>query len=442
MKLSSLALALLLVLGSGGRAISDESAIPSELTLPQCLNLALAHNPQMRIASEQFLSAEGKSIKLHAILYPTVDAQALTTPLTFYVQIQETFYSRATLPSIRLSRLTREQAFLNYRQTLTDVVYQVRQVFTTGLGAQKLADLNRQLIEQRDAAVKTAQHLFDAGKAQRSDVLPLQVLARLARQNDALADLSRQQAALALTTVLGIDLPASVRFKGNLPKDSGADLNSGQLSAEALRDRVDLKLLENARLSATQQVEIDQKNAWPIVGFESDSAIQPPAVLPGSVGYDLNRNFDEPQTERQPGNTQLPLSLYVNWMIFDGGNLAGLKASEQAQIASQAVAIDALKRSIPGEVASAVATILSERDTLRLLDAQAPSADVRQEAETDYQAGRVRLLDKINLDTDIVRQQQLRLESQVRLSLALAALDHALGRGLEAPLKASPLSSP
>ena len=31
------------------------------------------------------------------------------------------------------------------------------------------------------------------------------------------------------------------------------------------------------------------------------------------------------------------------------------------------------------------------------------------------------------LKTDIVRQQQLRLASQIRLSLALAALDHALG---------------
>jgi outer membrane protein TolC len=436
MKLTSFVLVALLAWDSGSRSISAEPTVPRELTLPACLNLALAHNPQLRIASEQFLAADGRSMILHAILYPTVNAQAVSTPLTFYVQIQETFYSHATLPSLRLSRLTREQAFLNYRQTLVDVVFQVRQAFTNELGALQQAGLNRKLIDEREAAVQTAQRLFEAGKAQRSDVLPLEVLARLARQNEALADLNRQQAALALGNLLGISLPDSVRFVGDLPADSGQDLDPTKLSAEALRNRSDLHLLENARLSATQQIEIDVKNAWPTIGFRSDSAVQPPAFLPGSKSYDLDRNFDEPQTQRQAGNTQLPLSLYLDWTIFDGGNLAGVRASDQAQIASQTVAIDALKRSIPGEVASALATIHSERATLRELDAQVPAADVNREAGTDYQAGRVRLLDKINLDTDIVRQQQLRLESRVRLGLALAALDHALGRGVDVPRQA------
>ncbi len=52
-------------------------------------------------------------------------------------------------------------------------------------------------------------------------------------------------------------------------------------------------------------------------------------------------------------------------------------------------------------------------------------------------AGRVRLLDKVNLESDIMQQRQLRLASQIRLSLALAALDHALGRGLAAPRRAT-----
>jgi outer membrane protein TolC len=436
MKLPPFALIAFLAWPAGDAPLFAEANVPRELTLPACLNLAMAHNPQLRIASEQFLAADGRSMILHAILYPTVNAQAVSTPLTFYVQVQETFYSHATLPSLRLGRLTREEAFLNYRQTLIDVVFQVRQAFTNELGALQRVELNRRLIEQRDAAVQTAQRLFEAGKAQRSDVLPLEVLARLARQNGSLADLNRQQSALALSNILGVDLPDSVRFVGDLPTDSGHALEASQLSAEAWRDRSDLQLLENARLSATQQIEIDVKNAWPAVGFMSDSALQPPAFLPGSQSYDLDRNFNEPQTQRQAGNTQLPLSLYLNWTIFDGGNLAGVRASDQTQIASQEVAIDALRRSIPGEVASAIATIQSERATLRQLDAQAPATDVSGEAETDYQAGRVRLLDKVNLGTDITRQQELRLESRVRLGFALAALDHALGRGVDAPQQA------
>ncbi len=415
-------------------AAGAPAAVPHTLDLRQCFALALEHNPQLRQASVQFLSAEGRTMQLHAILYPTVNAQAVFTPLVFYVQIQQTFYSADTLPRLRLSRLTREQAFLNYRQALVDVFFQVRQAFTNALGARAQARLVSDLTASRQAAVTAGRNLFAAGHLQRSDVAPLEVLASLARQDVSSATLGEQEAVFALAQIIGVDLPADEQFKGSLEDRGPAELDPAALSAQALRDRTDLQLLENARLSSEQQIRIDLKNLYPQIGFESESAIQPPSFLPGgATSFDLERNYDEPETQRQNGNTQLPLSLYFNWLIFDGGQLAGLRAVDQARLATQREAVEALRRSIPGEVASAVSIIEAERGTLRLLGDQTPPADVEQQATVDYQAGRVRLLDKVNLETDIVAQRQLRLASQIRLSLALAALDHALGRGLEVP---------
>jgi outer membrane protein TolC len=425
-----LALALLFLIPNGPRA-SAADAVPHELTLRQCLDIALVHNTQLRQASEQFLTAEGRSIQLHAILYPNIAAQGLSTPLTFYVQIQETFYSRATLPQLRLSRLTHQQAYLNYRQTLIDVVFKVRQAFTAELGARAQTALDRQLVESRNAALKTAQQLFSAGRLRRSDVLPLQVLASLAQQNVSLAALTEQQNSISLSEVLGIDLPTGVQLQGTIADDGPDQLDVGTLTAQALHDRQDLQLLENARLSSTQQIEIDLKDAYPTVGFESDSAIQPPSPSFLPDNYDLDRNYDEPETQRVAGDTQLPLSLYMDWQILDGGRRAGVKMSDRARIATQQDAIDALRRAIPGEITDAVAAIETERATLRLLHDQPAPAAVERDANIDYEAGRVRLLDKVNLESDIVLQRQLRLASQIRLSLALATLDHALGRGLE-----------
>lgn len=430
MKTSCAGLLLWLLLAPGARG---ETA-PAHLDLPRCFALALEHNPELRTASTQFLAAEGQAIKLHAILYPTVNAQALSTPLVFYVQIQQTFYSAATLPRLRLSRLTREQAFLNYRQALVDVFFQVRQAFTTALGAEAQERLAHELVESRQAAVKTSHDLFSAGDLQRSDVLPLEVLANLGQQNESLARLTRQQAVLALAQVVGIDLPADEPLEGTLEDRAPASLDPDTLGAQALQQRPDLQLLENAHLSAGQQIRIDLKNLYPEIGFESDSAIQPPSFLPGGAeSYDIERNYNEPEVQRQNGNTQLPLSLYLNWLIFDGGQLAGVKRADTAQLATQQEAIDALRRAIPGEIAAAVSVIESERATLRLLGGQTPPGQVEKDAAVEYRAGHVRLLDKVNLETDIVLQRQLRLASQIRLSLALAALDHALGRGLEAP---------
>jgi outer membrane protein TolC len=61
---------IFLLAALGARA----DAVPHTLTLRQCLALALDHNPELRTASTQFLSAEGRVIQLHAILYPTVNA--------------------------------------------------------------------------------------------------------------------------------------------------------------------------------------------------------------------------------------------------------------------------------------------------------------------------------------------------------------------------------
>jgi len=397
--------------------------------------MALEHNPDLQTASAQFLAAEGKVIKLHAILYPTLNAQALSTPLTFYVQFQQTLYSHATFPQLKLSRLTQNQAFINYSQALSDVVFQVRQAFTTALGARQQIELLHMYGVRQTIALTSAQQLFDAGKVQKSVLLSIQVKGNLAKQREDAAELEYTQAKLALDNLLGQPLPQGIRIVGDFIKDAPAKLDVNELTETALRNRPDLKLLESLQLSAQQQIEIHQKNAYPIVGISSNAAFQPPAGPTGS--FDLERNYNEPSVQRKAGNTQLPISLYFTWQIFDGGNLEGVKMADQAQLASRDVTLTQLKQSIPGEIAAAVAIITTERDTLRLLDAQISPEELRHSSELDYDAGRIRQLDRVNLEDSLLQQQQLRLNSQIRLNLAMAVLDHALGRGLETPQRTS-----
>lgn len=422
----------LAAMGLCGKAASPTVGSPQKISLAQCLQIAVDHNSRLAIASTQFLATKGRVIKLHAILYPTLNAQAISTPLTFYVQLQQTLYNHATFPQLQLSRLSEDEVFINYNQVLSDVVFQVRQAFTTALGARRKADLLREYADRQAAAVTSSGQLFEAGKIQKSVVSSIQVKSNLARQHRDEAELAYTQARLALDNLLGQELPETVQLVGDFIKDAPAKLDVEELTATALRDRPDLKLLESLQLSAEQQIEIDMRNAYPVAGFSSDAALQPPAFGP-TGGFDLERNYNEPAIQRQAGNTQLPLSLYATWRIFDGGNLAGVKISDRAKIASRDMALAELKESIPGEIAAAVAVLLNERKTLETLNAQTSPEELRRSAELDYEAGRVRQLDKVNLEDGILQQQRLRLESEIRLSLAAAALDHALGRGLDVP---------
>jgi len=427
----------LLLLWVTGRSVAANTsssapatATPPSYSLAQCIQIALDHNPELQLASTQFLQAKGQVIQLHAILFPTLNAQGLSTPLVFYVQFQQLFYTHATFPQLRLSRLTEDQAFINYRQHLNDVVFQIHQAFLTMLAESEHIDLLRKAAEEKVKAVSSAQQLFQGGQIQKSVVANVQVQANLSQQNLATEELTYTQAKLLLDTLLGLSLPETAHFTGDLTAKLPENLDTGQLIAEALRDREDLKLLESKQLSAEEQIQIDMKNAYPIIGASSNSTVQPPALAFAS-DFNAEANYNEPTTVVMAGDTQLPLSLYATWIIYDGGNLRGVKMSDKANIASRDVALSELRQSITGEIGDAVSRILRERDSLKALDAEPSPDDLRRLAETAYEAGQLRQLDKINLENDILTQQLSRLNSEFQLSLAASTLDHALGHGLK-----------
>jgi len=433
----SLLLFILLTAWMNSGFAADAPASSKTYSLNRCLQIAAEHNPDIRLAGVQFVAAKGKVIELRAILYPQVDVQALTTPMDIYVQINQVIYSEATFPQLRLGHLTEDQAVINYRQTLNDVVFQVRQAFAAVLAASERVDILSKFSEGKVASIKSAQQLFDAGQVQKSVITNIQVQADLSKRDLANAELAYTQAKLLLENILGQALPSSARFVGDFSTKLPENLDAGKLIGVALNDREDLKLLESLKMSDEQKIKIDMKNAYPIVGFSSNSTIQPPATA-FSNDFNAEANFNEPQTAVGAGQTQLPLSLYATWILFDGGNLRGVKESDKAKIATREIAISALKQSIPGEVAGAVSRINAQRGSLQAIAEQPKPDELRKLSEADYKAGNIRQLDKVNLENDILTQQMLQLNSQYELSLAAAALDHALGHGLKIIQSAAP----
>ena len=183
------------------RAQAPREAVPHELTLqPLPPNRSRAQSGTCATppcSSSPPRAAPSSSTRF---FIPASTRRRVSTPLTLYVQIQETFYSRATLPQLRLSRLTHDQALPQLpagagRRCLPGAPGLHQRSWARA----RRSPLSRDLIDRRNAAVKTAQQLFNAGRLQRSDVLPLQVLASLAQQNSSLATLTDQQSTLALS---------------------------------------------------------------------------------------------------------------------------------------------------------------------------------------------------------------------------------------------------
>jgi outer membrane protein TolC len=415
----------------GATAVDERfpSGRPPEtsLSLLQCLDIAVRMNPELLRASTGLTDAEGRALQFRAILYPRIQTQVVSTPPTIYVQVQQVLYDRAVDPLLKMSRLAGEEAELNYRLVLTEVLFQTRQAFSVALAGEKRVYLLDHYQKVCHETIQRGNQLFEAGKIQKAELARLEVKSNEARQMGLQARSSLQQSLLELEKMTGQKLPENIRLEGKLGDEKLPELNPENLTIEAYLNRADYQALKKGKAFRTQQLVLSTRQLYPRLAAGTNSVIQPGA-LGFTKDYDLNRNDNEPNIQRAGGNTQIPLSAYLSWTFFDGGSSAGLKQSEEAGLASQNEVLEALGRSIPGEIREALNNIEFAQKTLETLVLSPDPEKLRETSQLDYQEGRLRLLDRSLLEETLFTQEEKILESRLHFSLSAAALDRSLGR--------------
>lgn len=407
-----------------GGWLSAATEVP--LDWKQSVEWALLSNPEIREASTGYLDAEGRAVGLRAILYPQAQAQVLTIPLVVYVKVEHALYDRARAPRLELAGLAREQAEANFRMVVTEVVYQTRVSFLTALAAGKSCALREEYLQECRRALKSAGALFDAGKIKKSDVTRLQVREELARDQLLQAQSARRQALSGLERTLGRKLDDATVVVGELGAEKVPDTDVSPLVALAFANRADWKLLKTAQVAAREKLVLSTQPLFPRVTVGAEGAIQ---IYSAGVGdFDLNRNDNEPGAQRAAGNSQVAGNVRLAWTFYDGGRSKGQKLAAGAELAERARALVALERAIPGEVASAVEGLERARSGLAELALSPKTEDLRSMAELDWNAGKMRFLDRCLLEDTIMAQQLKVLDVSYNFSLYAAALDHSLGR--------------
>lgn len=402
------------------------AATEAPLDWRKSVEWALLSNPEIRQASTGYLDAEGRAVGLRAILYPQAQAQALTIPLLVYVKIEHTLYDRARAPRLELAGLAREQADANFRMAVTEAVYQTRVSFLAALAAGKGCALREEYLQECRRALKSAGALFDAGKIKKSDVTRLEVREKLAQDQLLQAQSARQQALAGLERTLGRKLDDTTVAVGELGTEKMPDTGGSALVALAFANRADLKLLKTTRAAGRQKLVLSTQPLFPRVTVGGEGAIQINTV--GSGDFDLNRNDNEPGAQRDAGNSQVAGNFRLAWTFYDGGRSQGQKLAAGAELAERDRALTALERAIPGEVARAVEGLESAKRGLTELALAPRPADLRSMAELDWNAGKMRFLDRCLLEDTIMAQQLKVLDASYHFSLYAAALDHSLGR--------------
>lgn len=307
-------------------AIADEvvsgvepSADGLSLTLELCEEMALANNPQIRIADDAVDVAEAQVGQARAPLKPQIGSSTAFThtdlntgggafPLnllgditqssddirTDQVSIEQVFYAGGQLrAALRASKYLAESEAWRKEATVDEVVYQTREAYYGVILAKALIDVAADSVRAFERHVKDTQQMFDVGMISQFELL---------RANTELSarksDLVRAQNALKLAE-------ASLLRILNLPQDTPialveifppivADVDLTALTGQALELRPEVRAL-HAGIGAGEEGVTAAKGSYkPQVGGSAQwqNTHKGGALAPDGWTYTLGAQWD------------------------------------------------------------------------------------------------------------------------------------------------------
>jgi TolC family type I secretion outer membrane protein len=286
-------------------AVTGTGAMPAQgagplLTLQQCIDIALKQNPNIAAAGYAVNAADARVGQARSAYYPQVDlsgsydksklaANAATNGTQTIYQgnatLTQNIYDFGRTPSqVRIQRLNEDSTRFDRRNTVSVVVFGVKQAYYNLLQAIKNRDVADETVKLTLDQLDQAKGFFDAGVKSRYDVTSAEVNLSNAKLAKIRADNAVLVARVTLKNAIGApDLPdfaiedmlafqkypvtfddAVQRAYGNRP-----DLQSVQAKKDASAESVSLAragyyptLSGNASYGRADDVFVPEKSAW------------------------------------------------------------------------------------------------------------------------------------------------------------------------------------
>jgi outer membrane protein TolC len=425
------------------------------MTLPQAVDYALEHSPDLKLAQAEVRRREGLVTTAHSYLMPQADLSADASHSRF-----DHGYPASTPPSLlrfdtTLYTVAADLKFLAWDFHKTELELQAARervaaasasvdrhrqeiIFETArLYLQSLAFTD--LIGAAEARIKSLQALRDrtnllvkGGRAVPVDALKIQT--RLAQVESDLAILrsNRRTSLSSLAAVMGFEgelpelayTPASSQSpappgpEADLLREAGAarpeiasqdhEIRAGERAAEAARKsglpRIDL------RASAVQYGSITPVGFPELIG----------RLLPGLAG-------NAPST----GNaaTDWAVGVHLSFPLFDGGRRKGQIEAVQAQLEEARLARRQIELRVAREVRTALADVQSAESRVDALrDTVAEGERVLHDEQLKFEAGRSVIDFVLDAESALLTSQSLLSQAQRSVAIANLSLDLSTGK--------------
>jgi len=404
-------------------------------TLQQCIDRALAQNPDILLSKQHLEEAAGAIVEARAGFLPSLTSYASyekletdyatlggTTSNRTYIwnvniRLTETIYSGGAVGArMAIARLQKQSRTFDFEAVVDQVIQDVRVAFYDILRNEADVAVHDQAVNFLAEQARNERAKLDVGTGQKLNVLRAEV--NLALEQSALVD-SRNRlrdSYLRLSELLSI--PYSID-QDQVPFDldgalgyekSTLDLND--CLSRALIQRPELTARENDVKVQQRQLTVDHSEVLPHVNL--------------FTGYDV---VSEP-------DTTLPRDYYdgyvagvqVDWHIFDGLATRGRMRETRARMEAADVQLDATRRTIQTDVVRAFRDLQRAEENIQTQTANVQlAAESLDLATTNFGLGLTSQLELLQSRLDLTRAQTAELSARFDYNAALARLERAMG---------------
>jgi TolC family type I secretion outer membrane protein len=418
----------------------------NELTLPQCLDLALKQNPAILKAQQEIRRTHGLIVEARAQILPHLTATGEYTqldpggidkfpfstngvptvfknqehPWNAQIEATQIIYAGGRVAAgIRAAKLGDQYAVLGFQRTVADTVLDVRKTFYSLLLAQQQVIVREQSVKLLAQQLEDARHRFDAGDVPKFNVLRAEVELANAKPPLIRAQNSVRLTREVLVKLLAIDTPQDftpVTFTGQLTYQP----RHWELPAalqDALAKRPELRQAEKLVGSSAEEIKIAQAGYKPEVSIFGGYQI-----YDSSFGHELDNTVNGWRAGAR-----------ASWPIFDGMLARGQVTQARAKRAQAELDLADARRGIELEVRQAYSDYLQ---ALELFEAQKKTVEQAEEslrlAEARFRAGTGTQLDVLSAQTALTEARSNEIQSLYDYNVAVATLDRATGATVKA----------
>jgi len=394
----------------------EMAPVGRNLTLADCISLALRNQPSVRQASAQVDSQSGLVGQARSKLLPQTSVTSSTdiggsgqnTGTSLTVGGSQVIYDFGRSRS-GLTRAERQLAadIAALSGTKADVILNVKQSYYGLLRTTHLVQVFEENLKAQGEHVSLAQERLNAGLGPKADVLKAASAVASARVDLVGARNNADQSRVDLNSAMGVDVRSAAQIEESAePETSVPDVDHA----------VDLAIKNRPEmLQAEQQVAAAE------AALKSAQTGNLPAL---STSLSDLQDFGA----RRVTSNSWEWLLRLQWQPWDSGFTRGAVTQARAQLGSAQESLYEVRQSVSRDVVAARLNLLAAQEALSAAIVEVASAKEDLDSATGrYQAGVGIFLEVLDAQAALLKAKVDELAARYGLSIARAGLEYAIG---------------